>query len=133
MASSTSFRGSGDAHERWRVLALWTGALAGPLVWLTLLEANYVMSYVACEKQQTWFLHAATGVAVALVAAAGLWAWSAGHRPRDLDEPLTPPVGAGTCDSRVRWMSIFAAAACAWFILVILAMEVPILVLRTCQ
>lgn len=79
MPSSTSHHGYREAHERWRVFALWTGLLAGPLVWLTLLEWNYVLSYVACETRQTWFLHLAVIASVAIVGAAGFWAWSAGH------------------------------------------------------
>jgi hypothetical protein len=133
MPSSTSFPASPDAHARRRVFALWTGILAGPVVWLTLLEANYVMSYVSCETRQTWFLHLATLVSVVIVAAAGAWGWSAGRGPRELPEPLTPPVSPGTCDVRTRWMAHAAAALSAWFILVILAMEVPVVVLRTCQ
>jgi hypothetical protein len=107
--------------------------LAGPILWLVLLQWHYVASYVACESRQTWFLHAATAVAVALVAAAGLWAWREGRGPSDLPEPLTPPVSAATCDARTRWMAHFAGASSLWFILVILSMEVPIVILRTCQ
>jgi hypothetical protein len=116
-----------------RVFALWTGVLAGPVVWLGLLEANYVMSYVACETRQTWFLHLATAVSVVLVAAAGLWAWSQGHGPSGLAEPVTDPVSPDTCDSRARWMAYAAAGSSAWFIIVIVAMEVPVIMLRTCQ
>ena len=133
MQSSTSFPVSPDAHARRRVFALWTGVLAGPLVWLMLLEVNYVLSYVSCEARQTWFLHLATLVSVALVAAAGAWGWSAGRGPRELPEPLTEPVSAATCDVRTRWMGHASVGLSAWFILVILAMEVPVIVLRTCQ
>ena len=133
MRSSTSPRVLRDAHERRRVLALWTGVLTGPVVWLTLLEANYVLSYVSCETKQIWFLHLTTLVSITLVAAAGAWGWSAGRGPRELPEPLTSPVSAQTCDSRTRWMAHAAVALSAWFIIVILAMEVPVIVLRTCQ
>jgi hypothetical protein len=133
MPSSTSRPGFRDAHDGTRVLALWTGILAGPLVWLALLQINYVLSYVACETRQTWFLHLATAVAIALVGAAGAWAWGAGRGPVDLPEPLTPPVSQETCDTRVRWMAYFAAASSSWFIVVIVAMSVPVVVLRTCQ
>jgi hypothetical protein len=115
------------------VFRLWSGMLAGPLVWLALLQTNYVLSYVACEQRQTWFLHVATLVAVMVVAAAGFLAWRAGHAPRQLDEPATPPVGAATAAGRARWMALFAAITSMWFIIVILAMSVPVVVLRTCQ
>jgi hypothetical protein len=115
------------------VLALWTGVLAGPLVWLALLQTNYVLSYVACETRQTWFLHLATAVSAALVVSAGLWAWTAGRGPFDLPEPLTDPVSAGTCDSRTRWMAHAAVGLCGFFVIVILSMSLPVVVLRTCQ
>jgi hypothetical protein len=102
-------------------------------VWLTLLEVNYILSYVACETRTTWFLHLAVFLSVALVAAAGLWGWSAGRGPRGLPEPLTPPVGYETSDTRTRWMGHASAAFSLWFIIVILAMEIPVVVLRTCQ
>ena len=133
MPSSTSHHASRDAHDRTRELALWTGVLAGPAVWLTLLEVNYALSYVACETRHTWFLHVATLVSVALVAAAGLWGWSAGRGPRDLPEPLTPPVSYETSDTRARWMGHASIASSVWFIIVILSMEIPVIVLRTCQ
>jgi hypothetical protein len=133
MPSSTSRHGFRDAHQPRRVLALWTGVLAGPLVWLGLLEVNYVLSYVACETRQTWFLHLATAVAAALVAGAGFCAWRAGHGPAELPEPLTAPVSADTCDARTRWMAHAAVASSAWFILVILSMSIPVVVLGTCQ
>jgi hypothetical protein len=132
MRSSTSRPGFRDAHDRQRVLALWTGVLAGPLVWLALLQTNYVLSYVACETRQTWFLHAATGVAALLVAAAGAWGWRAGRGPADLPEPLTAPVGPDTCDARTRWMAHAAVASSGWFILVILSMAIPVVVLGPC-
>ena len=133
MPSSTSRREYRDAHEPLRVFALWTGLLAGPIVWLVLLEWNYVLSYVACEMRQTWFLHLGVVVSVALVGGAGLWAWRAGRGELALPEPLTPPVSAGTCDTRARWMAVAGAAVSAFFIVVILSMEVPVLVLRPCQ
>ena len=60
-------------------MSLWLGLLAGPTVWLMLLEFNYVGAYVACETRSTWFLHTATAVAVILVTAAGFFAWRARH------------------------------------------------------
>lgn len=105
--------------------------LAGPLVWFAILEADYVMSYVACESRHTWFLHAANLLSVALVAAAGWLAWRSG--PAASDEHPTEPVTRATSESRARWMSMVGVALSMWFILVILAMEIPVLVLRTCE
>ena len=83
MPSSTLRRAWHDAR---RTAALWVGLLGGPVVWFTLLEANYVMSYVACESRQTWFLHLPDLVCAAVVAGAGLLAW----RP-DLAEDAEHP------------------------------------------
>lgn len=114
-------------------MALWTGMLAGPIVWLALLELNYVMSYVACETRQTWFLHLATLVAVLVVGAAGWWGWGAGIGDALDSESVTPPLSVRTSRQRVRWMSLASAGLSAFFILVILATDVPVLVLKTCQ
>lgn len=133
MPSSTSLHAFPDAASRRRALALWTGALAGPIVWLVLLQTNYVLSYVACETGQTWFLYLAIVVAVGLVAAAGAWAWRAGSGPFETPEPMTPPLSRETRDVRARWMARFAALISIWFIIVILAMSVPVVVLKTCQ
>jgi hypothetical protein len=122
------------SHERPRLLALWTGMLAGPIVFLMLLELNYVLSYVSCETRQTWFLHLATVVAALLVGAAGGWGWSAAIGDPMQEEPeTTPPLSVRTARQRVRWMAVASLGMSLWFILVILAMDVPVLVLKTCQ
>jgi hypothetical protein len=133
MSSSISPRASGDDRSAGRLFRLWCGALAGPVVWLALLQTNYVLSYVACEQRQTWFLHLTTAVAAALVAIAGVVAWRAGGAPRDLQESPAPPVGAAASAVRTRWMALFSAVNSLWFIIVIAAMSVPVAVLRTCQ
>ena len=133
MPSSTSRPASGEAHDPRRVLALWTGLLTGPLAWLALLEFNYAFAYVACETREKWFLHLATIVAAALVAAAGAWAWRAGNDPFEPAHRPSPPLSAATCDSRSRWMAYAAAVSSAWFIIVIFAMEVPLALLEVCQ
>jgi hypothetical protein len=92
-----------------------------------------MLSYVACETRQTWFLHVVTAAAVILTAAAGVWAWRAGQGPADLPEPLTPPVSPETCDARARWMAHAAVASTVWFIIVMLSMSVPIAILQPCQ
>jgi hypothetical protein len=130
MASSTSRPVS---HERWRIAAQWAGLLAGPLVWLSLLELNYVLAYVACETRSTWFMHTATVTAVALVAAAGLLAWRASYGDMMAPETLTAPLSDDTRRQRSRWMGLAGVATSLWFIVVILAMEVPIVILRECR
>jgi hypothetical protein len=106
--------------------------LGGPLAWAALLETNYVLSYVACEQRQTWMLHVATAVALALVVAAALVAWRAAPA---LDygaerAPSTDP--AETSIIRARFMAIGGLASCAFFALVIVATHIPVMVLKPC-
>ena len=130
MPSSTSRPVS---HERWRLAALWAGLLTGPIVWLGLLQWNYVLAYVACETRSTWFMHLAVGIALLLVAAAGYAAWSASYGDMFAQETRTLPLSDETRVQRSRWMSLAGVAFSLWFMLVILAMEVPLVVLRECQ
>lgn len=133
MQSSTLPRGSGEAHERWRVIALWAGMLTGPIAALVLLQFNYAFAYVACESRTKWFLHVASVLAVILVAAAGTWGWRAGRGPFARESEMSPPLSPVTCESRMTWMGYTAALSSAWFIIVILAYEVPATVLKACQ
>ena len=131
MPSSTWRHGSFDAGGR--ITALWIGVLAGPLAWSALLETNYILSYVACEQRQTWMLHLAAAVALALVASAAALTWRAAppglsyEGERDVS---TDPVD--TAIIRARFMAIGGLALCAWFALVIIAMEIPVLLLKPC-
>jgi hypothetical protein len=106
------------------------GLLAGPIVWFTLLEANYVMSYVACASRHTWFLHGMNLVSAAVVACAAVLAWRSGP-PEDAEHP-TSPITRETSESRARWMSLGGAILSIWFVVVILAMEIPVAVLPSC-
>jgi hypothetical protein len=132
MPSSTSYRGSGDAQESRRALALWAGVLTGPVALLLVLQVNYVLSYVSCETKQTWFLHVVTASGALLAAAAGFWAWRAGGGG-DVPEPVTPRRSEATRAVRRRWMANLAVGMSLWFIIVMLSMSVPPAVLRMCQ
>jgi hypothetical protein len=118
-------------HDTRRAARLWVGLLAPPLVTMVLLESNYVLSYVSCEQRTKWFLHAAVLGALLLVAAAGWTAWTSG--PAEADARQSPPATPDTTESRARWMSIAGVVLALWFMLVILAMDIPVLVLKTCQ
>ena len=118
MPSSISSPAWADARRSGlRLAALWSGLLTGPLVWLALLELNYVLSYLSCATRHVWFLHAPVAAALLLVSASGLWAWRTG--------------GASPHD-RERWMARAGAVMSVFFLLVILSFEVPIVMLRPC-
>jgi hypothetical protein len=127
MASSTLRRAS---HDPRRVAALTAGVLAGPLVWLTLLEVNYVLTYVACEQRHDWMLHLASAVALALVVLAGLGAW----RARTTGPTEAPTFNQDeTSELRARFLAYGGALMCAYFIVVIIATEIPVIVYQPCQ
>jgi hypothetical protein len=123
MPSSTWRRESSEPGPR--LLALWTGVLAGPFAWAALLQTNYVMSYVACEYRHTWMLHLTTVLALAVTVAGGLSAW----RAVPVDDGEAPPSRAV---ARARDMAMAGLALSVWFALVILATEIPVLMLPPC-
>jgi hypothetical protein len=115
-----------ESFSRGRSLAAaWTGLAAGPLAWALLLQTNYVLSYVACEQRHSWMLHVAAAAALLLVGVGALAARSAApSRPTD-----TQP---SVAETRARFMAIGGLALCAWFAAVIVATEIPVLVLHPC-
>lgn len=129
MDSSTSHPDSPDAR---RTFALWAGVLTGPIVWLCLLEVNYVLAHVACQTRSRWFLHAASATAAVLVLIAGYAAWSA-RAAGPHDHETTAPASEETREQQYRWMRLAGLAVSAWFIVVIVAMEVPLFVLEACR
>jgi hypothetical protein len=122
---------SSDAGAR--TTALWIGVLAGPAAWFVLLETNYVLSYVACGQRQTWMLHLAAAVALMLVAGAAAAAWRAAPPPGG--DGLGGAVSTDPARTRViraRFLAVAGLALCIWFAVVIVATEIPVLVLRPC-
>jgi hypothetical protein len=113
-----------------RLAALWFGLLAGPLAWAALLQTNYVLSYVACEQRHTWMLHLSAAVALALTAAGALSSWRAAPAKAAEDSPSRDPADAAVL--RARFMATAGLVLCAWFALVILATEIPALLLHPC-
>ena len=130
MASSTLPHASSEPAPR--LVALWAGILAGPLAWAALLQTNYVLSYVACEQQQTWMLHLATAIALVVVAGAAFAAWRAAPalKPMTDDHAAADPAAASLL--RRRFMAFAALALSAWFGIVILATHIAALVQHPC-
>src|SRR3954447_1491349 len=129
MRSSTLDRASLDSPPR--LAARWAGVLAGPLVWATLLETNYSLSYVACEQRHKWMLHLATVAAVGLIALAAFSSWRAAPPLGHHELPSIDP--DETALYRARFMAMGGLALCAFFIVVVLATEIPALVLNPCS
>lgn len=99
-------------------------------MWATLLETNYSLSYVACEQKREWMLYVSAAIAIGVIAVAALGLWRA--RPPGFDdaEPSVEP--HDTAVVRARFMVVGGLALCAWFTLVILATEIPVIALKPC-
>jgi hypothetical protein len=111
-----------------RDLALWTGFLGGPLIWLASFGARWSLSGVVCAYQWGAALFVIAFVAVLLTACTGLLSWNEWQRVgRQM------PGEAGGAIPRSRIMALFGVALSALSILLILAQAVPELILGVCQ
>ncbi len=111
-----------------RDFALWTGLLAGPIVWLISFEANFALAPWACVIQGKAALYVVSIVALALTAAAGLLAWREWSQmgkewPGDREAAI----------SRTRIMAVGGVLLSVLFFLVILAQAIPELILKACD
>ena len=107
-------------------VGLWSGLVGAPLVWMVTLTVAFGLTPWACTRQHARVLHIVTvlGIAAALAAGMASWrAWAAVGRRRD----------DGPGETRQRFMAGLGVATSALFALVILAMEVPVLLLRVCD
>jgi hypothetical protein len=107
------------------------GILAGPAVWAALLETNYVLSYVACEQKHNWILYVPAVIGLAIIGLAALAAWRAAPSGPDESAPTADP--RDTARVRARFMLVFALGFCAFFAFVVLATEIPAVVLHPCS
>lgn len=111
-----------------RDIALWTGVLAGPIVWLCSFEANYALAPWACIFQAKLALYLISIAALVLCGASGMLAW---RQWNELGREW--PGGGGGALPRSRIMAIGGVLMSAMFFLVVLAQAIPEVVLESCQ
>ena len=111
-----------------RDLALWTGILAGPAVWLFSFEANFALAPWACDFQNKLALFLVTIAALILVASAGWLAW----REWNAAGKVWPGEEGGTL-GRERVMAGAGLLMSTMFFIVIVAQAVPNLLLGACD
>jgi hypothetical protein len=111
-----------------RDLALWIGILAGPIVWLLSLEANFALVPWACVFQAKLALHIVSIVALILAASAGVLAW---RQWKNLGKEW--PGSGGGALPRSRVMAVGGVLMSAMFFLVILAQAMPTVLLSACE
>lgn len=111
-----------------RDLALWTGVLAGPIVWLMSFEANFALAPWACIFQAKLALYIVSAIAFALAVASGLLAWSQWN-----EVGREWPDAGGSVISRARIMAAGGVLLSAMFAIVIVAQAIPEIILAPCQ
>lgn len=103
---------------------IWTGLLAAPLAAALLLSVSYALVPLACRAGLGFALHAAAALAFAL-AALGAWkgwsAWRSGAVPEQ-----------DAAGERRRFLALSALLLSVYFLAVILALEIPNLMLEPC-
>jgi hypothetical protein len=95
--------------------ALWLGILVPPMAWAADETISYAMVKWACGRQTGAALHANTLITMALIAAAGVIAWSAERE-----------------NERAEFMARFGLATTALFFVVTIALAIPKWLLDVC-
>lgn len=96
--------------------------LAPPLIWALHQQLSYALTPSACEARAEWWLHALTVLAVLAAAGVTFLAW--GEHRRLPDEP--------TERSRSRFLAAAGIGSGLFFLIVILATELPNWFLGAC-
>ncbi len=141
MSSSIGVRAFSEAHNEDlpnkrpaemeamnRDLALWTGILAGPIVWLISFEALFALNPWACIWQAKLTLYLVSLLALLFSGASGLLAW----RQWNVLGREADPHGGDTL-SRSRIMAFSGVIVSSFCCLLIVAQAIPELVLESCQ
>lgn len=116
-AFKTDFRG----HDRWLVITF----AAGPLAALVNLSVSYALTPESCERGTKVWLHASAALFVLVALTSAFIARRIGaHFPAASLDPLV---------ERTRWQSLAATILSLASVLVILGMEIPNIILRSCD
>jgi hypothetical protein len=108
-------------------LAFWAGIILAPLVWFAQMEVKYALTPWVCTTNNHIVMHAISALAMLISAGAALLAWSAWKK-------LGNGIPGQTKDqiARYRFMTISGIALSCMFFLVILAQEIPNIMVGPC-
>lgn len=110
------------------LLALWTGLLAGPVVWLMQFQANYTLVQWVCRGGTHLVMYLVTLFALLLVACAGFLSWRLWQEAgRDWPDEEAGP------RPRSRFMAVMGLITSAFFFMIIIAQAIPNLFFAPCQ
>jgi hypothetical protein len=115
----TDFRGV----DKWLTLAVFLG----PVSALADLNVMYALVPESCIRGSKWMLHASAGLFFLLCAAGAFIAWRVGSR-FEVTDPAPDRLA-----ERTRWLALAGVVLCVFSALVIVAMEIPNVVLRSCD
>lgn len=119
---------SRETHVERRDVLLWLAVLAGPFAWALSEQMNYMLTPTACASGRHVLLHLVSLGTLLIALAGAALGWSRFKAfPEGSTEKGDPEA------SRIRFMALAAATSCVFFALVILATEVPNLVLGVCD
>lgn len=117
------------SDRRWlSPLPLWTGILAGPVVWALDLCVSYALVKWTCSSQRTLLMHLISPVCLALVLGGAAVSWLALRRTSG-----HPATGGGSPLAREHFMAVLGLTSSALFALTIVAGAIPRWVLDACQ
>ena len=109
------------ARDRWLLLSFWLGPMAA----LTNLTLNYALAAEACDRGTKTMLHLITFAFVVIALGSALLA-------RRYYKQCEEPDGVLWME-RTRWVSLVAMVLSLASAVVIVAMEVPNVILRSCD
>lgn len=110
------------------VLALWWGALSGPIAFALDEVLSYAIVQHSCSTGYHWLLHLYTAIAI-LLCLSGLLAAQWCYRQL----PHIAGSEGGSTESRSRWMAIYGSASNIAFIVAIIALAIPKWALSPCD
>ena len=113
----TEFR----TRDRWLTFAF----ILGPSTALAHLTVMYTLVPSACASGSMTMLHVATAVSLVIAAIAAAIGWSIHRKFRDSSEVLW--------QERTRWLSMVTFVLAISSMLVIVALEIPNWILRSCD
>jgi hypothetical protein len=106
-----------DIEVRPSSVALWFGALAGPIAWLIDLQIKYALVQYVCRNRAEWIFWV-TALGALILAVAGIVV-------------AFPHVASD--DRRIRFMALAGIGISAMFSLAIIAMSIPDIFLKACD
>ncbi len=121
MSKPRSLKTDFRSHDKWLTFAL----VLGPLAALTNLTVSYSLVPESCENGSKLMLHLSAGAFFALCLLGAALAWRIGSRFVERNPDLL--------HERTRWLATAATILCIASALLVLAMEIPNLILRSCD